>query len=196
MRSTVLSLALATCFAATAWGAEITVVTPGFVIGGMRTLAASYQAKTGNKVTVSGQGMGSMMSTIKARGDVVVLPADLMQTAIEQGGLTSLQSLAAGTDQQLADYQRLYGARDKAVAGAAKAGSDVTGQTAAVNKTTDAVRQAKSELKTLNQTVNAMKKQLAAQQKAAKAAEAAKRKANAAANAKALNSTAKKAKRR
>jgi ABC-type molybdate transport system substrate-binding protein len=76
---------LATCFAATAWGAEITVVTPGFVIGGMRTLAASYQAKTGNKVTVSGQGMGSMMSTIKARGDVVVLPADLMQTAIRQG---------------------------------------------------------------------------------------------------------------
>lgn len=85
MRSTILSLALTALFASTAWGAEITVITPGFVKGGLTALAASYQAKTGNKVTVAGQDMGKMMNVIKERGDVVVLPADLMQTAIKQG---------------------------------------------------------------------------------------------------------------
>lgn len=85
MRSTVLSLVFAACFATTAWAAEITVVTPGFVIGGLRTLAASYQEKTGTKVTVAGQGMGAMMETIKTIGDVVVLPTDLMPAAVKQG---------------------------------------------------------------------------------------------------------------
>lgn len=84
MRSFLLALPLVLSSVISAAAAEITVITPGFVVGGMRTLAAAYEKETGNKVTVNGTDMGLMMETVKSRGDVVVLPAELMGNAASQ----------------------------------------------------------------------------------------------------------------
>lgn len=84
-----LALVLMSAISLPAAAAEVTVITPGFVIGGLRALAASYEKETGNKVSINGTDMGKMMDTIRNRGDVVVLPSDLMKSALSQGLLAS-----------------------------------------------------------------------------------------------------------
>jgi molybdate transport system substrate-binding protein len=97
MRAFLLAASLAVILAPAAQAADIRVVTPGFVgLGGIKDLAEKFSTETGNKVTVDVQGMGAMMDTVKAGGDVVVLPVELMDDATKQN------LVVANTRQKLA----------------------------------------------------------------------------------------------
>lgn len=85
MRSFLLAASLALVLAPAARAADIRVISPGFVaLGGLKELAEKFSTETGNKVTVDMKGMGAMMDTIKAGGDVVVLPVELMDDVAKQ----------------------------------------------------------------------------------------------------------------
>jgi molybdate transport system substrate-binding protein len=85
MRSFFLAASFAFVLATSAQAADIRVITPGFVgLGGLKELSEKFSAETGNKVTVDQQGMGQMMDTVKAGGDVVILPVELMDDSVKQ----------------------------------------------------------------------------------------------------------------
>src|SRR4029077_1772768 len=76
----VLSIAQAAC------AAEIRVISPGVISNsGLSDVAAAFEKKTGVKVTVQVDGMGTIMNDIRAQtpaADVVMLPMDLMGTMV------------------------------------------------------------------------------------------------------------------
>ena len=87
MRSPILfaaSLAAACLAAAPACAAEIRVISPGVISNsGLREVAAAFEKKTGVKVTIQVDGMGTIMNDIRTKdpaADVVMLPMDLMGT--------------------------------------------------------------------------------------------------------------------
>jgi ABC-type molybdate transport system substrate-binding protein len=84
MRATVLLATVFCLAAAAAQAAEIRVVSPGVISNsGLRDVAAAFEKKTGVKVTIQVDGMGTIMNDIRSQtpaADVVMLPMDLMGT--------------------------------------------------------------------------------------------------------------------
>ena len=78
-------------FAATGQAAEIRVISPGVISNsGLTEVAAAFEKKTGVKVTIQVDGMGTIMSDIRAKdpaADVVMLPMDLMGTMVLSGAV-------------------------------------------------------------------------------------------------------------
>jgi len=94
MRSPILfaaSLAAACLAAAPACAAEIRVISPGVISNsGLREVAAAFEKKTGVKVTIQVDGMGTIMNDIRTKdpaADVVMLPMDLMGTMVLSGAV-------------------------------------------------------------------------------------------------------------
>ncbi len=79
--------AMPACAAIPARAAEIRVVTPGVISNsGLPDVANAFEKKTGIRVVIQVDGMGSIMEDIRARpADVVMLPMDLMGTAVLKG---------------------------------------------------------------------------------------------------------------
>ena len=85
MRSFFLAASFVALLAPAAQAADIHVITPGFVgLGGLKELSEKFSTETGNKVIVDQKGMGAMMDTVKAGGDVVILPVELMDDSVKQ----------------------------------------------------------------------------------------------------------------
>jgi ABC-type molybdate transport system substrate-binding protein len=65
---------------------EIRVISPGVISNsGLRDVAAAFEKKTGVKVTIQVDGMGTIMNDIRSQtpaADVVMLPMDLMGTMV------------------------------------------------------------------------------------------------------------------
>jgi len=100
MRSPVLlaiSLAAACLMAAPACAAEIRVISPGVISNsGLREVAAAFEKKTGVKVTIQVDGMGTIMNDIRTKdpaADVVMLPMDLMGTMVLSGAVNDFTPL-------------------------------------------------------------------------------------------------------
>src|SRR5579859_444367 len=78
-------------FAGTADAAEIRVISPGVISNsGLSDVAAAFEKKTGVKVTIQVDGMGTIMNDTRSQtpaADVVMLPMDLMSTMALSGGL-------------------------------------------------------------------------------------------------------------
>jgi ABC-type molybdate transport system substrate-binding protein len=74
-----------------AGAAEIRVISPGVISNsGLPEVAAAFEKKTGVKVTIQVDGMGTIVhdtSTATPAADVVMLPMDLMATMALSGGL-------------------------------------------------------------------------------------------------------------
>lgn len=91
MRSFLLAAALCGLFAAPATAAEIRVISPGVISNsGLKDVAAAFEKKTGVKVTIQVDGMGTIMNDIRGQtpaADVAMLPMDLMGTMALSGGL-------------------------------------------------------------------------------------------------------------
>ena len=94
MRWTCLSMALAVLIASlnvTASAAEIRVISPGVISNsGLSDVAAAFEKKTGIKVTIQVDGMGTIMNDVRAKdpsADVVMLPMDLMGTMVLSGAV-------------------------------------------------------------------------------------------------------------
>jgi hypothetical protein len=91
MRFFWLAAALATIAVPAAEAAEIRVISPGVISNsGLTEVAAAFEKKTGVKVTIEVDGMGTIVGDIKSRApaaDVVMLPMDLMGTLSLGGGL-------------------------------------------------------------------------------------------------------------
>jgi hypothetical protein len=77
--------------------AEIRVISPGVISNsGLTEVAAAFEKKTGVKVTVQVDGMGTIMNDIRTRepaADVVMLPMDLMGTMVLSGATTDFTPL-------------------------------------------------------------------------------------------------------
>ena len=100
MRSPILfaaSLAAACLAAAPACAAEIRVISPGVISNsGLREVAAAFEKKTGVKVTIQVDGMGTIMNDIRTKdpaADVVMLPMDLMGTMVLSGAVSDFTPL-------------------------------------------------------------------------------------------------------
>ena len=95
MRWILLGMALAA--SATAQAAEIRVISPGVVSNsGLTEVAAAFEKKTGVKVTIQVDGMGTIVNDIRTKGpaaDVVMLPMDLMGTLVLSGGASDFTPL-------------------------------------------------------------------------------------------------------
>ena len=95
MRWILLGTALAA--SATAQAAEIRVISPGVVSNsGLTEVAAAFEKKTGVKVTIQVDGMGTIVNDIRTKGpaaDVVMLPMDLMGTLVLSGGASDFTPL-------------------------------------------------------------------------------------------------------
>src|SRR6478609_137010 len=96
MRGISLGVALAvsagTLILATAGqAAEIRVISPGVISNsGLTEVAAAFEKKTGVKVTIQVDGMGTIMNDIRTKdpaADVVMLPMDLMGTMVLSGAV-------------------------------------------------------------------------------------------------------------
>jgi molybdate transport system substrate-binding protein len=91
MRSIYLAIFLTGFLVHTAQGAEIRVLSPGFVYdSALVDLAAAFTKETGTKVTVTDDGMARIVNDIKTGtppADVIVLPLDLMDTLALNGGI-------------------------------------------------------------------------------------------------------------
>jgi ABC-type glycerol-3-phosphate transport system substrate-binding protein len=78
-------------FAGAADAAEIRVISPGVISNsGLTEVAAAFEKKTGVKVTIQVDGMGTIMNDIRAKdpaADVVMLPMDLMGTMVLSGAV-------------------------------------------------------------------------------------------------------------
>jgi ABC-type molybdate transport system substrate-binding protein len=93
MRPTLL-IATLCCLAATPCAAaEIRVISPGVISNsGLTDVAAAFEKKTGVKVTIQVDGMGTIMNDTRTgtpAADVVMLPMDLMATMALSGALKS-----------------------------------------------------------------------------------------------------------
>src|SRR5471032_740047 len=95
MRWICLAAALAVSTAAQA--AEIRVISPGVISNsGLTEAAAAFEKKTGVKVTIQVDGMGTIMNDIRTKApaaDVVMLPMDLVGTMILSGGVSGFTPL-------------------------------------------------------------------------------------------------------
>jgi ABC-type molybdate transport system substrate-binding protein len=96
MRSVLVAAAL--CLAAVpARAAEIRVISPGVISNsGLTEVAAAFEKKTGVKVTIEVDGMGTIMNDIRTRApaaDVVMLPMDLMGTMVLSGAVSDFTPL-------------------------------------------------------------------------------------------------------
>lgn len=84
--ATLISLACPPVFAA-----EVRVISPGVISNsGLSEVAAAFQKKTGIKVDIQVDGMGTIMNDIRNQSpaaDVVMLPMDLMATMALSAGL-------------------------------------------------------------------------------------------------------------
>ncbi len=71
--------------------AEIYVISPGVISNsGLKEVAAAFEKKTGIKVTIQVDGMGTIMNDVRTAApvaDVMMLPVDLMGTMALSGGL-------------------------------------------------------------------------------------------------------------
>jgi ABC-type glycerol-3-phosphate transport system substrate-binding protein len=97
MRSFAL-LAAIFCLATTvAQAAEIRVISPGVISNsGLTDVAAAFEKKTGVKVTIQVDGMGTIMNDIRTKdpaADVVMLPMDLMGTMVLSGAVNDFTPL-------------------------------------------------------------------------------------------------------
>jgi len=81
----------------TAQAAEIRVISPGVISNsGLTEVAAAFEKKTGVKVTIVVDGMGTIMTDIRTKdpaADVVMLPMDLMGTMILSGTVSDFTPL-------------------------------------------------------------------------------------------------------
>ena len=96
MRGISLGVALAVSagvlsIAQAASAAEIRVISPGVISNsGLTEVAAAFEKKTGVKVTIQVDGMGTIMNDIRTKdppADVVMLPMDLMGTMVLSGAV-------------------------------------------------------------------------------------------------------------
>ena len=80
-----------------AQAAEIRVISPGVISNsGLTEVAAAFEKKTGVKVTIVVDGMGTIMNDIRTKdpaADVVMLPMDLMGTMILSGAVADFTPL-------------------------------------------------------------------------------------------------------
>ena len=92
MRPILLVAALCGLAAYPASAAEIRVISPGVISNsGLSDVAAAFEKKTGVKVTIQVDGMGTIMNDTRTQdpaADVVMLPMDLMAAMALSGGLT------------------------------------------------------------------------------------------------------------
>ncbi len=92
MRPILLVAALCALTASPAAAAEIRVISPGVISNsGLSDVAAAFEKKTGVKVTIQVDGMGTIMNDTRNQtpaADVVMLPMDLMAAMALSGGLT------------------------------------------------------------------------------------------------------------
>jgi ABC-type molybdate transport system substrate-binding protein len=76
---------------------EIRVISPGVISNsGLTEVAAAFEKKTGVKVTIQVDGMGTIMNDIRTKtpaADVVMLPMDLMGTMVLSGAATNFTPL-------------------------------------------------------------------------------------------------------
>jgi ABC-type molybdate transport system substrate-binding protein len=76
---------------------EIRVISPGVISNsGLTEVAAAFEKRTGVKVTIQVDGMGTIMNDIRTQtpaADVVMLPMDLMGTIILSGGASDFTPL-------------------------------------------------------------------------------------------------------
>ncbi|HWU55699.1 MAG TPA: extracellular solute-binding protein [Rhizomicrobium sp.] len=100
MRWTLLGMALAVSGASLtvpAAAAEIRVISPGVISNsGLTDVAAAFEKKTGVKVTIQVDGMGTIMNDIRTKdpaADVVMLPMDLMGTMVLSGAVSDFTPL-------------------------------------------------------------------------------------------------------
>lgn len=101
MRWTLPGLALAVSItaltAAPSQAAEIRVISPGVISNsGLKDVAAAFEKKTGVKVTIQVDGMGTIMNDIRTKdpaADVVMLPMDLMGTMVLSGAVSDFTPL-------------------------------------------------------------------------------------------------------
>jgi len=89
---------LALMLAVPAWAAgEIRVISPGVISNsGLTEVAAAFEKKTGMKVTIQVDGMGTIMNDIRTKdpaADVVMLPMDLMGTMVLSGAVSDFNPL-------------------------------------------------------------------------------------------------------
>jgi len=89
---------LALMLAVPAWAAgEIRVISPGVISNsGLTDVAAAFEKKTGVKVTIQVDGMGTIMNDIRTKdpaADVVMLPMDLMGTMVLSGVVSDFNPL-------------------------------------------------------------------------------------------------------
>jgi ABC-type molybdate transport system substrate-binding protein len=92
MRSILLVAAFCGLAASSAGAAEIRVISPGVISNsGLSDVAAAFEKKTGVKVTIQVDGMGTIINDTRTKepaADVVMLPMDLMAGLALSGGLT------------------------------------------------------------------------------------------------------------
>jgi molybdate transport system substrate-binding protein len=93
--------ALAMAAVSAVQAAEIRVISPGVISNsGLRDIAAAFEKRTGVKVTIEVDGMGTIVGDIKTRtpaADVVMLPMDLMGSLSLAGGLAPRENGASFT---------------------------------------------------------------------------------------------------
>jgi ABC-type molybdate transport system substrate-binding protein len=86
-----LAVSIAAFVSAPGTAAEIRVISPGVISNsGLREVAAAFEKKTGVKVTIQVDGMGTIMNDVRSAApaaDVMMLPMDLMGTMAVSGGL-------------------------------------------------------------------------------------------------------------
>jgi len=97
MRPILLVAALCCLAASSATAAEIRVISPGVISNsGLSDVAAAFEKKTGIKVTIQVDGMGTIMNDIRTQtpaADVVMLPMDLMGTMVLSNAATDFTPL-------------------------------------------------------------------------------------------------------
>jgi ABC-type molybdate transport system substrate-binding protein len=97
MRPILLVAALCGLTASPGAAAEIRVISPGVISNsGLSDVAAAFEKKTGVKVTIQVDGMGTIMNDIRSQSpaaDVVMLPMDLMGTMVLSGAVDDFTPL-------------------------------------------------------------------------------------------------------
>ena len=82
--------------------AEIRVISPGVISNsGLTDVAAAFEKKTGVKVTIQVDGMGTIMNDIRTQtpaADVVMLPMDLMGTMVLSDARQRFHAAGPGRD--------------------------------------------------------------------------------------------------
>jgi ABC-type glycerol-3-phosphate transport system substrate-binding protein len=82
---------------ATVQAAEIRVISPGVISNsGLTEVAAAFEKKSGVKVTIQVDGMGTILNDIRTKdpaADVVMLPMDLMGTMVLSGAVSDFTPL-------------------------------------------------------------------------------------------------------